>query len=527
MNLVQINEHLKNVPLQALMGYANGQDPIVPAYMATGEMKRREVMQQKHDQSQQASQGQTTTVKEQVEQQAGLMALQQQQQQQAQEQMMQQAQAQPMPTPPETPQPVPQGEEEPIFAMGGIAQLPVNYDFASGGIIAFSGEGRSDVPVVEETEEEKLRKIQELLTQRFPSTQGVKPPPEAPLPQQTIQTEPAQGKKPMTLEELMSGSDTMEAASQALKPQSIEEIDAARLRARELAGVQGEYGAEQKRRLGEEEAQYQAMLKDRNFDNLLAVLSGMGRGGLGGAAPAYLQSKAAQQAADMAQKRRMTEQYGTIDKGARDEGMAAAAGLTSELSKQRGVMSEAGTKYAGLAIENLNAKTQADQRYAREIQLAKDRNASELELQKMRSDHDLKLEEIRRKNANALAQFQANAPTDEQRNLKSYLASWNKNPANKGKSEIDGIAQYWLDKQGGPTGGNRPLIVGLNQLLESYQEDLKGLELQPETNPEKKRLRGLVEKTRKDLELALGIGLPSIAGSKKLPDGFVPDQPGR
>jgi hypothetical protein len=331
----------------------------------------------------------------------------------------------------------------------------------------------------------------------------------------------------MTLEELMSGSDTMAAASQALKPQSIEEIDAARLRARELAGVKGEYGAEQKRRLGEEEAQYQAMLKDRNFDNLLAVLSGMGRGGLGGAAPAYLQSKAAQQAADMAQKRRMTEQYGTIDKGARDEGMAAATGLTSELSKQRGVMSEAGTKYAGLAIENLNAKTQADQRYAREIQLAKDRNASELELQKIRSDHDLKLEDIRRKNANDLAQFQANAPTDEQRNLKSYLASWNKNPANKGKLEIDGIAQYWLDKQGGPTGGNRPLIVGLNQLLESYQEDLKGLELQPETNPEKKRLRGLVEKTRKDLELALGIGLPSIAGSKKLPDGFVPDQPGR
>ena len=506
MNLVQINEHLKNVPLQALMGYANGQDPIVPAYMATGEMKRREVMQQKHDQSQQASQGQTTTVKEQVEQQAGLMALQQQQQQQAQEQMMQQAQAQPMPTPPETPQPVPQGEEEPIFAMGGIAQLPVNYDFASGGIIAFAGEGRSDVPVVEETEEEKLRKIRELLTQRFPSTQGVKPPPEAPLPQQTIQTEPAQGKKPMTLEELMSGSDTMEAASQALKPQSIEEIDAARLRARELAGVKGEYGAEQKRRLGEEEAQYQAMLKDRNFDNLLAVLSGMGRGGLGGAAPAYLQSKAAQQAADMAQKRRMTEQYGTIDKGARDEGMAAATGLTSELSKQRGVMSEAGTKYAGLAIENLNAKTQADQRYAREIQLAKDRNASELELQKIRSDHDLKLEDIRRKNANALEGFRQRAPTDEQRNFEAYLARWNKNPENKGKPETEAFAQYSMDRVGGPGRGDKPYITGLNQLLESYQKDLEDITL-PES--EKVRIRGLIAKTRKDLEAAVSKGLPS------------------
>ena len=154
MNLVQINEHLKGVPMQALMSYANGQDPMVPAYMATGEMKRREVMTQKHAQAQQAAQSQVPTVKDQVEQQAGLMALQAQQQKQAQQQMMQQAQAQPMPVPPETPQPEMQGQEQSEFALGGIAQLPVEYDFASGGIIAFAGESRSDVPVVEETEEE-------------------------------------------------------------------------------------------------------------------------------------------------------------------------------------------------------------------------------------------------------------------------------------------------------------------------------------------------------------------------------------
>jgi hypothetical protein len=506
MNLVQINEHLKNVPLQALMQYANGQDPMVPAYMATGEMKRREVMQQKQSQAQQAAQGQSPTVKEQVEQQAGLMALQAQQQKQAQQQMMQQAQAQPMPTPPETPQPVPQGEEQAEFAMGGIARLPVNYDFASGGIIAFAGEGRSDVPVVEETEEEKMRRLQKMLTQGLPSMQGIKPPAETPLPQQPVQPTVQQGEKLPTLEELMTGPATMKAAQQALNPQGLEDINKARLQARELAGVTGEYGADQRRRLSEEEAQYKAMLKDRQFDNLIAVLSGMGRGGLGGAGPAYLQNKSAQQAADIAQKRRMTERYGDIEAKAREEGMAAATSMTGEVSKQRGLASEAGTKYAGLAIENAKAKERADQLYAREIALAKERNANELALQEIRAKHDLALEDIRRKNANALEGFRQSAPTDEQRNFEAYLARWKKNPENKGKPETEAFAQYSMDRVGGPGRGDKPYITGLNQLLESYQKDLEDITL-PEA--EKTRIRGLIAKTRKDLEAAVSKGLPS------------------
>ena len=525
MNLVQINEHLKDVPLQALMKYANGQDPMVPAYMATGEMKRREIMQQKQSQSQQAAQGQSPTVKEQVEQQAGLMALQAQQQKQAQQQMMQQAQAQPMPTPPETPQPVPQGQEEPEFAMGGIARLPVSYDFASGGIIAFAGEGRSDVPVVEETEEEKMRRIQRMLTQGLPSMQGIKPPAEAPLPKQSVQPTAEQGEKIPSLEELMTSPATMKAAQQALNPQSLEQINEGVLKARQLAGVKGEYGADQRKRLGEEEAQYQAMLKDRNFDNLIAVLSGMGRGGLGGAGPAYLQNKAAQQSADIAQKRRLNEAYGNIDAKAREEAMATASGLGSEASKQRGLASEAGIKYSALAIENLNAKTQADQRYARDVALAKDRNASELELQKMRADHDLKLEDIRRKNANALEAYRRTAPTDEQRNIDSYLARWKKNPANKDKSETEGVTQYFADRLGGQFKESKTDVTGLNQLLESYQKDLDSLELKPETDPEKIRVRAAIKKTQDDLRNAIRPerqgGLPSLSGGNVVDFGSL------
>ena len=502
MNLVQINEHLKDVPLQALMQYANGQDPMVPAYMATGEMKRREIMQQKQSQAQQAAQGQSPTVKEQVEQQAGLMALQAQQQKQAQQQMMQQAQAQPMPTPPQTPQPVPQGEEQAEFAMGGIARLPVNYDFASGGIIAFAGEGRSDVPVVEETEEEKkMRVVRGLLSKgnnpMSQSVQGMNP----------VAAQPAdQGEKPITLEDLMTGPATMKAAQQALNPQGLEDINKARLQARELAGVTGEYGADQRRRLSEEEAQYKAMLKDRQFDNLIAVLSGMGRGGLGGAGPAYLQNKSAQQAADIAQKRRMTERYGDIDAKAREEGMAAATSMTGEVSKQRGLAGEAGTKYVVEAANNQNAKARLEIEYQNQLKQAQLRFANDQELRKIENDYAVKRDKINKDSQFALEKYRQSAPTDEQRNFEAYLARWKKNPENKGKPETEAFAQYSMDRVGGPGRGDKPYITGLNQLLESYQKDLEDITL-PES--EKVRIRGLIAKTRKDLEAAVSKGLPS------------------
>jgi len=510
MNLVQINEHLKEAPLQALMSYANGQNPMVPAYMATGELKRREVMSQKQVQSQQAAQGQQPTVKEQVEQQAGLMALQAQQQKQAQQQLTQQAQAQPMPVPPQTPQPETQPEEESAFAMGGIARLPVKYDFASGGIIAFAGEGRSDVPAAEETEEEKMRRIQRLLTQGIASTQGTPAPAPAPLPQQKIQ--PAeQGEKPVTLQELMSGPATLKAAQQALNPQTIEEINAARLKSRELAGVKGEYGEDQRKRLGEEEAQYKEMLKNREFNNLLAVLSGMGRGGLSGAAPAYLQTQAAQQSADLAQKRRLNEQYGAIEKAAREEGMAAATGMTGEVSKQRGLAGEAGTGYAKLAIDNANAQARADLQYKREVEMAKERNASELALQEIRAKHDLALEDIRRKNANALEGFRQKAPTDEQRNYDAYFARWKKNPANKDKPETDAFAQYWMDRQGGQFKEGRQDLIGLHNLQVNYAKQLEDLTLPKDKRAE---LQQKLDSVNKEIESRVRPGNTNPSASK-------------
>jgi hypothetical protein len=342
MNLVQINEHLKESPLQALMSYANGQNPMVPAYMATGELKRREIMAQKQTQSQQAAQGQQPTVKEQVEQKAGLMALQAQQQKQAQQQLMERAQAQPMPVPPQTPQPEIQPEEESAFSYGGIARLPVNYDFASGGIIAFK-EG-DKVPAPEESVEEKKRRVMRLLTQGLPSTQGTAPPENKPLvaskedapaglPSLMGPPEPPKPALRPGEAEIPGLYDTKarDIANARLTPRTLESIAEAQAKAERLAGVEGKYGEAQMKRYGEEDAQYQQMLKDREFNRMLAVLSGMSRGGLGGAAPAYLQTQAAEQSADIAQKRRMNELYGNVEAEQRKEALAKSKNISTPL----------------------------------------------------------------------------------------------------------------------------------------------------------------------------------------------------
>ena len=361
MNLVQINEHLKDTTIQKLLDYQNGMNPEVPAYMATGELKRREIMDQREKASQQAAQGKQPTVKEQVEQKAGLMALQAKQQEMAQQQMAQQPQQQPMPVPPGIPQPPMQEEEQPEFAAasGGIARLPVRDDmfkFGSGGIIAFA-EG-AEVPVVQETEEEKRRKIEAAMA--GPSLND-------PLP-----VSPA-AEKPLSLQEILADPAARKAAMSVLTPQQLTDINAERLKARELAGVKGEYGEEQRKRLAQEEEQYKGMLKDRNLNRALAVLSGMGQGGLGGAAPAYLQSQAAEQAADIAQKRRLNELYGGLDKAQREEAMGAATGMTTEQARQRGLAGTVGGQMYSAQTQGLASleteKERAKNDMARQILL--------------------------------------------------------------------------------------------------------------------------------------------------------------
>jgi hypothetical protein len=139
MNLVQINERLKDLPMQVVQQYANGMNPEVPPYLALGELKRRELSQKQMATAQGGQQAPQPSIKEQVEQKAGLMALQQMQQQQMAQQQRPQG---PMPTPAGVPQP--QQQPEAMMARGGLASIPVRsdmFEYAGGGIIAFQSGG--------------------------------------------------------------------------------------------------------------------------------------------------------------------------------------------------------------------------------------------------------------------------------------------------------------------------------------------------------------------------------------------------
>jgi hypothetical protein len=161
MNLIQIQEHLKDLPTQAIMAYANGQNPEVPPYMALGEMNRRKNMEQR------AAQAPSGSVKDKLEselaQQTALPGVGQgmnmrinpegmpQPVPAAQPQMAPQmpkmqnpAMARPMP-PQQMAQPgaIPAG-----MAGGGLANLPVNphmFNYAPGGIVAFADEDNNQL----------------------------------------------------------------------------------------------------------------------------------------------------------------------------------------------------------------------------------------------------------------------------------------------------------------------------------------------------------------------------------------------
>jgi hypothetical protein len=154
MNLIQIQDKLKSLPndprvMQMLTAYANGQNPQVPPYLALGELNRRKG-EMERAQMEQAGQPPGGTVKDQIEQQAGVMALKQGQQQQAMQRMAQQGMQGAAPVPQGVPQPQPQAQ---AMAAGGLASLRPGY--RSGGIIAFQSAGSVNEAVEEDDDEEE------------------------------------------------------------------------------------------------------------------------------------------------------------------------------------------------------------------------------------------------------------------------------------------------------------------------------------------------------------------------------------
>ena len=138
MNLIQIQDRLKDLPntpqaQQALMAYANGSNPQVPPYLALAELSRRKQLQDKMAAEQQAQNAPQGTVKDQLEQSAGLLALQKARQQQAMQQMAQGA-AQQMPNVPGS-----ISAAGPVQAASGglLSRLMKHPRYNSGGIVVF------------------------------------------------------------------------------------------------------------------------------------------------------------------------------------------------------------------------------------------------------------------------------------------------------------------------------------------------------------------------------------------------------
>jgi len=478
MNLIQIQEHLKDLPAQVIQSYANGGNPEVPPYMALAEMQRRQSMDQRAGQQQQAQQGPMPTVKEQIEQSAGLAGLQAKQAQQAQAQQ-QAPQGGPIPGGIPQPQQQPSPEQQGIgappqqptqgMAEGGMTtaaqgienlQVPMGmFEYAEGGILGFAGteEQGSSVPVVTDPDEEKKKAAMRLFGIRpyTPGDSAQKPKSEDPL------EDPAY----------------MEAVKRGLKVNTPEEQVAALLAARKAAGVKGEYGEEQKKRYDAEEAEYKEKLKDRGFNNFLNVMSGIGRGGLGGAAPAYLQQTAAQEAADMAQRRRLNAARGEIEGKQREEAMGLGNEAFKTSEAQRNAATEVGGRIGSQQMQAAAQKQQEQARYENEVKLAKDRNANAIELANLQAKHQERLAGINAAAAAANTKLQFEAPTAEMKDFDSYLARARRNVENADKTDQDLYVQYQKDKYAGYAG-----IAGLKGENAEDIQKLKNAADMPQLN---------------------------------------------
>jgi hypothetical protein len=150
-NLNEATSLVNSIPLvkesiPVLMKLANGSNPNIPSYMALGRLQQIKAMVE-HSQQPQMPQG---TVKQNLERSVANMGMMNGRQQQMQQNMMQQGITAPGPAPEGVPQPqpMPQPEQQPqevMAAHGGILHTqtdPQMFNFAPGGIVAFSGEDK-------------------------------------------------------------------------------------------------------------------------------------------------------------------------------------------------------------------------------------------------------------------------------------------------------------------------------------------------------------------------------------------------
>lgn len=357
MNLVQINERLKEMPLQAVQQYANGANPMVPPYLALGEIQRREKLKQQMAMEQGAAQGQQPSVKEQIEQKAGLMGLQQAQMRQQQQQMMQ---PRPGPVPEGTPRPQEQPQAtEMEMASGGLAAMPVRddlYRFAGGGIIAFEGGGSAPrvITIPAGTSDEEIDRI------RRENPDAILRPeaPIAPQQPQMAAPRPAQPGMPTRSPLMDQAVASAQEAPEKPTPEGIMAIQKAMMPPELQEEARQQRAAEAKRRMESSAQAYEAS-KPSGLDNLIKVLGQAGQyKGLSGMGPAYTQAREQEVARDAAFRREQE----AMRSGAEKQQLEEASGIYGARAKDYAGQMEGYRKQLASRTEALANLAGADQR---------------------------------------------------------------------------------------------------------------------------------------------------------------------
>jgi len=428
MNLVQVQERLKDMPTQAIMSYANGMNPEVPPYLALGELNRRKQMEQK------AAQPPQGTVKENIEQQMGVMQLQAAKQKQMAQQMAQQgAQAQ-MPVPPGIPQPQVQSQMED----SGVAGLPMpEMNFGSGGIVAFANDNPEDQLV----RDEEKRRIQKLALQN----QSKIPNPILPQPVDPVAV---LAQRAMQAPEQLPDRAAMMAEAAKTDPY-LNKMPGQQLEAG-IAGLRAGYGKQQEAFDKAEQERARASLWQGLIEGGESTrgIRGKGLAGLGtGAGKSFLASMEGARTREMAQQNLVNERNFNLTK------------MEDELEKARIARSQ------GRFNDEYNAKIKAA-----EFKQNADKNSNELlgKSAEIKGRSDLELnrqtfeagENVKKRefdttennrrfaHEKAMEGVRQSAPPALVKEFEYFLTKAKTDPANAGKTEYELFKQYAEDKQG-------------------------------------------------------------------------------
>ena len=446
MNLVQVQDRLKDMPTQVIMSYANGMNPEVPPYLALGELNRRKQMEQK---AAQAPQG---TVKDNIEQQMGVMQLQAAKQKQMAQQMAQQgAQAQ-MPVPPGVPEPQMQAQPED----SGVAALPMpEMNFGSGGIVAFA----NDDPEQQLVRDEEKRKIQRIALQN----QTKVPNPILPEPVDPVAV---LAQRAMQAPEELPNREAMMAEAVKTDPY-LNKMPGQKLETG-IAGLRQGYGKQQETFDKNEEAAARAALWKGLIEGGESTrgIRGGGIRGLGtGAGKSFLESMEGARTREMAQQNLVNERNFNLTK------------MEDELEKSRiatsqGRFNDAYNAKIKAAEFKQNAQKNANELLGRSAEI-KGRSDLEKDRQLFESGESVKKRDFeaaentkRYANDVALEKIRQSLPPATVRELDDYNKRARTDPSNANKTDYELYKQWAEDKQGTTPELKRAALI--QKAIDSY-----------------------------------------------------------